>query len=556
MVNIKPIIRLVFAGLSLSSAQAAEQEVALELSIPTQKTYVIGDRIELDWNFTNRTTNALAFMWEGCCRVNGRVEMKRLGTPSVPKGRVRPSHTGVGPGIYSSGCLHCRLAKQRSELEVKTAPQGPATAHMFAKAASLPATGQQSFNSFLANWVLLEESGDYQLTGNYLGVHPKQRPQMLRRGRLWTGITKSPAIDLSLLSVTDYLAEREARARVRGIEIGLFAPPHILPFRTNQLFIAFRNQGSQTASITFPGDIDIWIVNDKGVRLESSRYLIKEYGRQLVLTPQKPVIAKFALDHDIWAGRPFGNYKVFVELKESTNSIRVPSNPVGTEWKLDQKLVRELVIASANRPVTGRRNPQLKLLRQHLADLMEPLSQLASDGMGDKARELIKSLRLASRLKKIQPQPGTATLNLGVNAQGVASFQEPAIRQALSDLKSPFQQLDQIVAVRRHLGWTLAVNLRVNRQARLSALAPVLVSLAKHQLKPTAKIFNSTATAFSTVSFGTQTNGATDISQIKDWSTLPTHPTLAAAANWTWQQLIDRTKPLIDKGRSFELVVR
>ncbi|MGB0582035.1 MAG: hypothetical protein ACPGVU_20255, partial [Limisphaerales bacterium] len=297
-------------------------------------------------------------------------------------------------------------------------------------------------------------------------------------------------------------------------------------------------------------------VNDKEVRLEASRYVVKDYGQQLVLPRKKPVIAKFALDHDVWAGQTFGNYQVFVELKETTNSIRVPSNPIVTEWKLDQKLVRELVIAAADRPATGRRNPPLKLLRLHLTELTQPLSRLKTDGMSEKASELAGSLHLAAQLIKIQPRPGKTTLNLGIDAQGVASFQEPAIRKALGNLKSPWQQLDAIVAIRRHLGWTLAANLRIDRNAAMSTLTPTLTALAKHQIEPTVKIFNSTATAFSTMSFQATADDAINIPMITEWSRIPTHPTLAVPAEWTYQQLINFTKPLIDKGGSFELFIR
>lgn len=556
MVDIKPFIRIALALTLVSPLVAAECEVALELTIPKQKTYVIGDRIELNWNFTNQTTNALAFMWEGCCRVNGRVEMKRLGTPPAPKTRVRPSHTGVGPGIYSAGCLHCRLARQRSELNVPAAPQGPATAHMFARAASLPGNGQQSFNSLLANWVLLEESGDYRLTGNYLGVHPKQRPQLLRRGRLWTGITKSPAIEVSLLSVKDYLAEREARVRVRGVRIELRAPGRIVPFESAKLQVRLVNHGDQPQSLVWPGSADMWIVNDKGVRLEASRYAVRDYGKNVDLPPKTPVALELAFDHEFFEGQPFGNYQVFVELKEGTNTIRVPSNAVDVEWNLDAQLVRDLLTAAADRPAVGQRNPQLKLLRVHLAELAAPLAAMNTSGMSAKARELTQSLRLASQLKKIQPRPGTATLNLGVNADGSAKFQEPAIHDAFGNQTDPFQQLDGVVAVRRHLGWTLAVNLRIARPAPLASLPPVLAALAKHQIRPTTKIFNATATAFSKVSFRAQADSAIDLAQIEDWTQVPTHPTLAVGRDWTWRRLIDRAQPLVDQGRSFELVVR
>ena len=48
-------------------------EVELRLAIPEAPFHVIGDPVPLRWEFVNRGDQRLAFMWEGCCRLNGRV---------------------------------------------------------------------------------------------------------------------------------------------------------------------------------------------------------------------------------------------------------------------------------------------------------------------------------------------------------------------------------------------------------------------------------------------------------------------------------------------------
>src|SRR5688572_8948786 len=57
-----------------NSTLAAEHAVQASLHIPPAETYVIGDTIPLFWRFENKSNVPLAFMWEGCCRLNGRLD--------------------------------------------------------------------------------------------------------------------------------------------------------------------------------------------------------------------------------------------------------------------------------------------------------------------------------------------------------------------------------------------------------------------------------------------------------------------------------------------------
>ena len=158
---------------------ATNQPIRVEISIPPAQTHVIGDPTALVWRFTNTSTQALAFMWEGCCRNNGKVEMKRQGPPPPVTGVV-PPHIGPGSGIYSPKCEHCKQTRKLGELTVESTVAGPAQAHQFARAVRLAPGATQEFSTRLADWVKAEFTGDYKVRAQYLGVQPKQRPQMPR----------------------------------------------------------------------------------------------------------------------------------------------------------------------------------------------------------------------------------------------------------------------------------------------------------------------------------------------------------------------------------------
>lgn len=201
---------------------ATNQPIRVEIFIPSAQTHVIGDATPLVWRFTNSSTQALAFMWEGCCRNNGKVEMRRQGPPPAT-GSV-PAHSGPGPGIYSPKCDHCKQTRKLGEITVESTVAGPSLAHQFARAIRLAPGATQELNTLLADWVRAEFTGDYKVRAQYLGVHPKQRPQMPRGVALWNGRAASTELDLSLLSVADYLAERAAREATRQVRLNSPAP--------------------------------------------------------------------------------------------------------------------------------------------------------------------------------------------------------------------------------------------------------------------------------------------------------------------------------------------
>ena len=49
--------------------------VTLELVLDGNGAHLIGDRIPLVWRFVNHSREPLGFLWEGCCRRNGRLSV-------------------------------------------------------------------------------------------------------------------------------------------------------------------------------------------------------------------------------------------------------------------------------------------------------------------------------------------------------------------------------------------------------------------------------------------------------------------------------------------------
>jgi hypothetical protein len=81
-------------------------------------------------------------MWEGCCRLNGRLTVTAENQPIIP------------------------------------VPPVQALAHMFAKAERLEPGKPADFETRLSDWVQLRESGEYQLVGTLHRVFcPNRRPK-------------------------------------------------------------------------------------------------------------------------------------------------------------------------------------------------------------------------------------------------------------------------------------------------------------------------------------------------------------------------------------------
>lgn len=484
---------------------ATNEPIRVEIAIPPAQTHVIGDPTPLVWRFTNTSTQALAFMWEGCCRNNGKVEMKRHGPPPPVTGIV-PSHTGFGSGIYNPKCDHCKQTRKLTELTVEATPAGPAMAHQFARAVRLAPGATQEFSTLLADWVRAEFTGDYQLRAHYLGVAPTQRPQMPRGVALWNGRTASTALEISLLSVADYLTERPAREAARQIRLELSGPAKLIPFQPAPLKLKLTNHGRIGLRLDWPACLDLWIVTTNGARVVPFAEPQLGAPESLFFPAGTHVEREIPFSHELLVGEPLGGYQVFVDLRETTNALRVPSNPIPVAWQLDRAVATTLLRDAADKPLTGARNAPLKLLRLYLGDLAATLRTLDTAALSPAAAKLAADLRTAAALKKLSPKPGRVDLALSVPADGKFWFSESIIVGAFAGQNlDPAAQLRTVLALRHHLGWDVGVGPKPEPATPLRHVAAALAAIAPMQsdfaAAPAAPFFNADSTAFSTVSF-------------------------------------------------------
>ena len=480
------------------------QPVRVEISIPAAQTFVIGDPTPLVWRFTNTATQALAFMWEGCCRNNGKIEMKRLGPP--PPVAVPLAHNGPGPGIYSPKCDHCKQTRQLGEITVESTAAAPVPAHQFARAVRLAPGATQEFSTRLADWVKAEFTGDYRLRAQYLGVQPKQRPQMPRGAALWSGRTASSELDLSLLSVRDYLAERDARAAARQVRLELSGPARLVPFQPAPLKLKLTNSGRAEQRLDWPACLDLWLVATNGVRVSLLTEPSLGATETVVLPAGGSVEREVPFSHELFVGEPFGTYQVFVDLRETTNALRVPSNPITVVWQLDRDAVSQLVRDAAEKPITGARNEPLKLLRLYLGEITPVLRPLDTTALSPAAAKLAAELSTAAALKPLLPRPGRVDLSLRVSADGRHAFTDAALVAAFAGrTRSVAEQFGEVIALRRHLGWDVGASLKPEPDTSLRHVATALAAItplhANLDALPSATVFNADSTAFSSLTF-------------------------------------------------------
>jgi hypothetical protein len=589
---------------------ATNEPVRVEISIPPAQTYVIGDPTPLVWRFTNTSTQALAFMWEGCCRNNGKVEMKRHGPPPPVTGIV-PSHTGFGSGIYNPKCDHCKQSRKLGEITVESTVAGPSLAHQFARAVRLAPGATQEYSTLLADWVRAEFTGDYQLRAQYLGVAPMQRPQMPRGVALWNGRTASTALELSLLSVADYLTERPAREAARQIRLALSGPAKLVPFQPAPLKLRLTNTSRAEQQLDWPACLDLWIVTTNGARAVPFTEPQLGAAESLRIPSGGSVEREVPFSHELLVGEPLGSYQVFIDLRETSNTVRVPSNPIPVAWQLDRDLVTQLLREAADKPLTGARNAPLKLLRIYLGNLAAPLRDVDTTALSPAAEKLASDLRTAADLKRLSPKPGRVDLSLSIPPDGRFWFSESVIVGIFAGQNlPPAEQLRTVLALRHHLGWDVGVGLKPEPATPLRHVASAHAAIAPLQTElaaaPSTPVFNADSTAFSTVSFQpalipanlvvrvSKTGADTKLAVARrlpdpqrpgielmfseaevskaSFTNLPTvaalealladgqlaapRPLVLAAPNLTWAELSGTLGPLLNRSLAFDLVVR
>lgn len=443
--QVKQWLRLACAlfALGAPAAIAAEPDVQLRLRIPAAATHVIGDAIPLYFQFENRATNPLAFMWEGCCRFNGKLTVTRAGQVIPPT------------------------------------PPGQALAHMFAKAERLDPGVPKDFETRLSDWVLLTNSGTYELRGHYQGVLPFQNPQVPRGLELWRGTADSPPLVFPVLSVADYLAQRSARARARGLALELSGPARLPPLAPAPLKLTISNRSKEPRALVWPDDFQLWLVNAAGARVLAATD-IAGAREELTLAPGASLERAIPFDARLLEGEPWGDYRVFVELTATRDGrSRAPSNPVSLRWELGNADVLALLREAASGHQTGLRNAPLKLLRVYVAEILPALDALPLDSLSPEAARLASQLRIAGCLKPAQPAPGLLGLDTRIPARGPWRFNAPLVVSCLGgDAIGAKLQLTSLLAVRRHLGWEVALTLRTDDETTLLSVRAALSDLA------------------------------------------------------------------------------
>jgi hypothetical protein len=413
--------------------------VEAELRIPAAETHVLGDPTPLFWRFKNLSSEPLAFMWEGCCRLNGRLTVTAVDRP------------------------------------VTMVPPGQALAHMFAKAERLDPGVGRDFDTFLSDWTQLTASGTYELRGQYTGVLSNQHPQVPKGLGLWREAAQTPPIQVALTSIRDYLAQRAYRCKRRGLEPELQGPARMPPLEPATFTLRIRNPGSTAQSFAWPDGVELWLVDPTGQRVRGAQSNLEGTFEEVRLEPGQTFERAVPLRPELLEGEPFGDYQVFMDLRSTrTDQARVPSNILPLAWSLSRDQVADLLARAAAGPAQGLRNAPLKLLRLYLSDVRGILDDLAPPSLPPGAAALLAQLRLAAWAKPFAPKPGRVEIPVQVNRAGPA-LQDARLAALLPLLPAdPAQAIAALLAVRRHLGWEVGLGLHPSPDARASDIAAAL----------------------------------------------------------------------------------
>ena len=422
-----------------SVARAAE--VSARLEIPPAATHVIGDPIPLVWHFTNSTDKALAFVWEACCRLNGRMDVRR------------------------------------NDVDLPTIPPGPSSAHQFAKPAILPPKGEQRFESLLADWAFLTNSGRYEITGHYVGVVDSQRPPVPPSIALWRGQATTPPASVELLTVADYFAQRPDRVNRSGLDATVLGPEKLPAVGAAQFRVRIRNTSDHPLTLRWPLDVDLWLVDHGGIRIFRSPTKPDVSAKELALPAGGLVEETFPLSVDDLNRSPLGDYGVFLDFREGEKRPRVPSTRHTVRWNPEAEELLGLLRDASEGGALGSRNAPLRRLREYLGGLAPALESLPLAGLTTKAAQLREDLLLANCLSALPTRTGRATLAAEALPGGSWRFTEPAVLRCLADAP-PAQQLERVLAVRRHLGLEVAVNLRPTRDTKAAEWIAVARQIA------------------------------------------------------------------------------
>jgi hypothetical protein len=434
---------------------ALHARIDLQLRIPPAETYVLGDAIPLYWQFLNTGQAPLGFMWEGCCRVNGRLTVRQNGR----------------------------------DLDVY--PPQMNLFHTFAKADRLEPGQPKEYDTRVGDWVVLPGTGAYELSGFYQGVLTNQFPIVPRGLGLWRDAANSAPATLSVLGVADYLAQRDERTRRRGLRVTVEGPTDLPPLTPASFRVQLENVSERPVSLTWPDDEALWILNERNERVAPTAVL-PGTATPLVIPVGGKSVHTFELTSDRFESEPLGNFRWFIDVHTGPNGEpRVPSNVLPLSWNLTPVQVADLVQQAAEGARTGARNAPLKLLRVYLAQLGPALANLDTSGFSTAAELLRDRLARAARIKTLSPTPGPVDISLSIPERGPVQWMTPTMRTALAGAGgatgtsrgSGFNEaeLDLLLDLRRHLGWDITLVLEPAETLALAVLEPLAGMLHTRQ---------------------------------------------------------------------------
>ncbi len=426
---------------------AAATEVTASIHVPPAEVYVLGDDIPLVWRFTNQSADPLAMLWEGCCRLNGKLAITANGQP------------------------------------VEVLPPGASSFHTYSKAETLPPGKPMEFSSRLADWVRLPAGGDLDIGGRYTGVLTNQNPQVPSGLALWTGTATAVPARLAVLGVDDYLAQRAARSQERGLALELSGPDRLPPLAPATFTVTMRNLTEAPKAVDWPGTFQLWLVNERGARLEKSVRHLSNPSEHLTIPPHGELKREFQFSSTDLNGEPFGILKAFLDLGgTASGEKRLPSSAVPVVWSLGPVDIAKLLNEAGSGPAAGLRNPALKLLRLHLVALQPNLAVIdASLLESERGRRLRDELRLAGCVQPLSPRAGPAFVPLLPSAGGGWSVELPAESCSALDALDGATQVARIAAVRRHLGWDVTPEIKPQAGTPVGDVTTLARSLAGHQ---------------------------------------------------------------------------
>ncbi|MCC6233492.1 MAG: hypothetical protein IT580_12655 [Verrucomicrobiales bacterium] len=471
-------------------ASAVRAEVGLELAVPPRATHVLGDGTPLIWRFSNRGAEPLGFMWEGCCRLNGRLTVTRNGVP------------------------------------VEGVPPSQALAHMFAKAERLDPGLPRDYETRVSDWVLLPGSGTYELQGRYRGVLSNQFPQLPRGLGLWRDAAVSEPVRLSVLSVADYARRRDDHGRRRGVVLEVTGATRLPPLQPAEFRLRVANQTTQAIALRWPDDFSLWILDAQDHRVAPVAVL-SEPSVEWVIPARGADERGFRIAPERVEGEPLGDYRVFVDLAEAgADQPRVPSNIVPLEWRWPPSEVWALVDAAARGAGTGARNQPLKLLRVYCEALAQPLSQAVTNAATAEGRTLAVRLARAARLKPLARVPGPVTFSVRLAADATYAWSDPRLVEAFDARQTWAEQWEDLIAVRRHLGWEPRLEIRPDSTVRFAVMRATLSTLGVGARELGAPVQTR---------LGSDTNGIPPVLVWGEDLAADTHPTLTLrSGSWTW----------------------